>query len=108
MVLNFVATMINIFFNGFSWRKRNYMLVLITVAIAQVLFIFDIMATGLPNFETIAMRTSGYDVIVAVIVVVGVWALGYIAGGISLKKKVKMDDYPGKIIENVGFDIDNK
>lgn len=108
MVLNFVATMIDIFFNGFSWRKRNYMLVLITVAIAQILFIFDIMTTGLPNFERIVMRTSRYDVIVAVIVVVGVWILGYIAGGVSLKKKEKVDDYPGKIIENVGFDVDNK
>jgi len=99
---------ITIFFNGFSWRKRSAMGILISVALAQISFVLRVTLEGWPKFEEIAMRTSTYDITTAVLVVIGIWALGYIAGGISLKKKEKMDDYPGKIIENVAFDTDNK
>ena len=111
MGLGFILTaisMITIFFNGFSWRKRSAMGILISVALAQISFVLRVALEGWPEFEKIAMRTSTYDITTAVLVVIGIWALGYIAGGINLKKKEKVDDYPGKIIENVAFDIDNK
>ncbi len=99
---------ITIFVNGFSWRKRSPMGILTSIALAQISFVSRVVLEGWPEFEKIAMRTSTYDIMTAVLIVVGIWVLGYVAGGISLEKKEKVDDYPGKIIENVVSDTGNK
>jgi hypothetical protein len=66
------------------------------VTLAQVSFALSIILEGWPNFEKIAMNTSTYDITVAVVIVIMIWVAGYIAGGISLKKKDVLDDFPGK------------
>lgn len=76
-------------------------IILITILSAQIPFIIDIKTMGVN-----AINSSIFMVVIALIYVIFVWGMGYIIGGINLRKKDKLDDFPGKVVEYVRIDLE--
>jgi len=95
------------FFSGYSWRKKSVIGVLASSLLALIPPITDTITTGVPNYGQIITNTTANAWLVAISYTVTVWGTGYIVGGINLKKKDDSDDFPGKTVKHMGFDLDD-
>jgi heme/copper-type cytochrome/quinol oxidase subunit 4 len=99
MELNSVLTavsMISIFFSGYFCRKRNVAGVLICAFISQIPVSVAITMTGMHEYIQRTVDTSAEDWTTALIIVITVWGIGFILGGINIQKKDNIDDFQGK------------
>lgn len=99
MELNSVLTVISvisIFLSGYFCRKRNVVGVLICAFISQIPVSVTITMTGMHKYIQRTVDTPAEDWTTALIIVIAVWGIGYILGGINVQKKDNIDDFPGK------------
>lgn len=104
----FVITTFSIFFNGYSLRKKYIIGILASSLFALIPPITDTITEGVPKYGQIIANAPASAWISAILYVVIVWTMGYIAGGINLKKKKYSDDFPGKVVNYMRFDLDKK
>ncbi len=102
----FGLTTISLFFSGYSFRKKSIIGILITTLLAQVPFIIDIKTIGISEYGKNLVNSTVNSFVIAIIYIVIIWTMGYIIGGINIKKKEMIDDFPGKVTEYVRIDLD--
>lgn len=91
-----VLSLISIFFSGYFCRKRNVVGVLICAFIAQIPTSITVTMTGMHEYIQNTVNTPAQSWIIALILAITVWGIGYIVGGINIRKKDNMVDLPGK------------
>lgn len=97
-VLLIIATMA-MFVHGYSSRKRYMPGVLISTLVAQAQLVVKIGDTGTSEYMQAITNVSSQSWVVGIVYVFIVWWIGYMLGGIGIKKKVNNDELPGKDIE---------
>lgn len=104
-VLVIIATMA-MFVNGYSLRKRYVPGILISVLVAQAQLFVKIGETGTYEYMQAITNVSSQSWAVGIVYVFIVWGIGYMLGGITIKKKVNNDELPGKDIEPDVYRLD--
>lgn len=107
-IILFTITTMSMFFSGYSWRKKSVIGVLASSSLALIPPIIDIIMKGVPNYGQIITNTTTNTWLVAVSYTVTVWGIGYIVGGINLKKKEDIEDFPRKTVKHMRLDLDDK
>lgn len=102
----FIITTISMFFSGYSFRKKSILGVIISSLSVQIPFLVDLVTMGTSKIGQGVVDAPNYIWLVAIAYVIFIWGMGYIVGGINLKKKDKSDDFPGKSIEYTILDFD--
>lgn len=103
----FVMTAISIFTNGFYFRKKSMIGLLISALLGQIPFWFDVTSMGISKYSQGLINSDTYSWAMAITIAVFIWVMGYIAGGINLKKGDKTDDFPVSDDKYMKFDIDD-
>ena len=107
-IILFTITTMSMFFSGYLWRKKSVLGVLASSLLALIPPITDTITAEVPNFGQIITNTTTNTWLAAVSYTVTVWGIGYIVGGINLKKKEDIEDFPRKTVKHMRFDIDDK
>lgn len=105
MILLVVATMA-IFVNGYSSRKRYMPGIIISVLVAQINLFVKIGETGISEYMQAIANVSSQSWVVSIAYVFFIWGIGYILGGINIKRSNNSDDLPGKDAEPEGCNLD--
>jgi hypothetical protein len=109
MELNSVLTaisLITIFFSGYFCRRRNMTGFVICAFVAQIPTSVTINMVGISKYAQNIVDTPTDSWITALIFVSFIWGIGYICGGINIRKKDNEDDLPGKDVKYEGHMLD--
>lgn len=98
---------ITIFFNGYFIRRKNAIGILVTMLFSQIPPLIDLATIGISQYGKGIANTSVSNLTIATIYIIFFWGMGYIVGGINLKRKDKLEDFPGKTSEYSRFDFDD-
>ena len=96
----FVVITIVILVNGYSLRKGYVPGILISVIVAETQLFVRIGDTGTYEYIQTVANVSSWSWVVGIAYVFFVWGIGYILGGITIKKKDNNDNLPGRDIES--------
>lgn len=102
----FVISTISTFFSGYFCRKRNIAGVLTSALIAQVPTFINVTTMGVSKYTQRIVNTPTQGWMIAIVYVTFVWGIGYVLGGIGIKKKDNSDNFPGKDVKHEGFKLD--
>ena len=97
----FGITTVSMFISGFSFRKKSIIGIIISSLSAQIPFLVDMTTIGTTEIGKGIINAPAYEWIVAVLYIAFIWLMGFIVGGINLKKKDQLDDFPGKTVEYI-------
>jgi hypothetical protein len=104
-ILLIVATMA-MFVHGYCSRKRYMPGVLISTLVAQAQLVVKIGDTGTSEYVQAIANVSSQSWVIGIAYVFIVWWIGYMIGGITIKRKVNSDELPGKDIEPNVYRLD--
>lgn len=102
-----IISTITIFANGYFIRRKNFVGILVTILFSQFPPLIDLVIMGISQYGKGVANTSVLGWTVAIMYIIFFWGMGYIVGGINLKRKDKLDDFPGKTAEYSRFDFDD-
>jgi len=102
-----IISTITIFLNGYSIRRKNTMGIFVTILFAQIPFLIKLTTKGISQYGNNLVNSSITMWTIAIGYIIFFWGMGYIVGGINLKRKDKLDDFPGKTSEYSRFDFDD-
>lgn len=102
-----IITTTTLFFNGYSTRRKSVIGILATVLLAQVPLLIDLTTKGISQYGQDLVSAQATSWIMAIMYIIFFWGLGYVVGGINLKKKDNTDELPGKTSEYMRFALDD-
>lgn len=102
----FVISTVSIFFSGYFCRKRNITGVLTSTLVAQVPTLINVTTMGVSKYTQRIVNTPTQSWMTAIVYITFVWGIGYVLGGINIKKKDNSDNLPGKDVKHEGFRLD--
>jgi hypothetical protein len=97
---------ISILLSGYFCRKRNVAGVLICAFISQIPVSITVTITGMNEYIQKTVSTPVDNWITVLILVMTVWGIGYMLGGINIRKKDDLDDFPGKYVKREEHRLD--
>jgi hypothetical protein len=97
------------FVHGYSCRKRYRAGVILSTVVAQIPVLTNISSSGITGYGKNIVGASSQDWIIGIICVMIVWGIGYMLGGVNLKKRGNSDNIEnlqGKDVNYKGFKFD--
>lgn len=102
-----IITTIAIFVNGYSIRRKNIIGILMSILFAEIPFLLDLITKGISQYGKELTSSSATSWTMAMTYIIFFWGMGYIIGGINIKKKGNTDELPGKTVEHMRFELDD-
>lgn len=97
-----IVSTITIFANGYFIRRKNIIGIYVTILFAQIPTLADLATKGISQYGKTLENISPSN---AILYIIFFWGMGYIVGGINIKRKDKLDDFPGNTAEYMRFDF---
>jgi hypothetical protein len=101
-----IAVTMAILVHGYCSRKRYMPGVLISMLVAQIPTSVKIGEMGTSEYMKTIANVSSQSWMVGISYIFFVWGIGYVLGGIDIKKKVNNDELPGKDMEPDVYRLD--
>lgn len=102
----FAISTLPMFFSGYSCRRGYMAGILGSALVAQIPMYINISTIGLSEYVQKTVSAPAHSWIAAMAYVIFIWVVGYVCGGIGIKKKGSTDDLPGQDVKSKGFELD--